>query len=142
MFKLYHICCLTMSLYMIPIVYYYKIERHKCPYYNMVLFLSICCITCSNLFWINPIQHNFYHKIDSIFAKMSYFYIVPYTFLIHLPTKKKSLFYEYCIINLFILLFFSLSSYFSSRKWCSNKHIISHILFHLFGLYSYFYTHC
>ena len=143
MYNFHHLCCITMPLYIIPILYYYDIKKLNSPHYNVVIFLSLCCIICSNLFWINPIQNNIYHKIDGIIAKITYCYITFYTLFINLPNKKNNLLiYEYCIINVIMLILFLISNYFSSKKWCSIHHIYFHILFHLSGLYSYFYTHC
>ena len=143
MFKIYHFCCMSILLYIIPIIYHIKKIKEKSIYYNIILFLTIFCIICSNLFWINPIKNNIFHKIDGIVAKITFCSVVYYTLYINLPNKNNYLLmcYEYIVINIITLFLFLMSFYFSSKKWCSNYHICFHIMFHLFGLYSTFYTH-
>lgn len=143
-FKLHHLCCLSMPTYIAPVIYYYKTNKIN-PQYVICLFLTIICISCSNLFWLNPIKKNIYHKIDGIVAKITYLYISLYTFSKILNIAQKHLFrkyiIEYALFNFITLIAFTFSNYYSSRDWCCPRHIFFHLIFHIAGMLSTIYTH-
>lgn len=141
--ELHHLCCISITTYIFPIIFYCK--RYQDILCKINLFLSILAIICSNLFWINPIKNNIYHKIDGIVAKITYSYVVGYT-IYGLNNNfnenlSKIYLYRYYGLNVIVISLFLASSYYSSKKWCCPKHIFFHVLFHIIGMLSTIYAY-
>jgi len=103
--------------------------------------LSICLIMTyifSQLFWYNAIRYSLMHKIDAIIAKTSILYFIIYTLICKNMTKY--ILYSYYIIILSIFIIAYLSNYYSSKEWCSNKHIFYHMLLHILCFIGTLYT--
>ena len=109
--KLHHLCCITTSTFILPIIYY------RCI--NICNILIMTSIVCSLLFWRNPVRHNIYHKIDGLVAKLTYGYVLSNTII---KLRHTPYLYEYCSINVFVILLFLISNYYS-KNWCSVFHI-------------------
>jgi len=137
-FKLYHLCCLSTSLFSIPVIYYYQYCIDL--YCNINRFLIIQSILFSWLFWRNPIKNNIYHKMDGISAKITYSCVVYNTFIKLYKIYNNKYVYKYLLINILVILLFLISNYFSSKKWCCSKHILFHFIFHIAGVLSTIYT--
>ena len=92
----------------------------------------------SQIFWANPIQYSFYHKIDAVIAKISIAMFLLYTLL------YKDLSYYTLISYLLIMLgvagSFYFSNYYSSREWCCDNHLFYHKFLHIFGGFGAFYA--
>ena len=106
--------------------------------YNILSFLLFATYIFSQLFWFNPIQHSLVHKIDSIVAKTSISCFIIYTLIFKELTFL--LYYSYIFIVLNILLMSYLSNIESTKKWCSDKHILYHGLLHIFCFIGSFYA--
>lgn len=138
--KLHHLCCVSITTYIFPVMFYCKrhqVENIAC---KSNFFLSLLALICSNLFWINPIKNNIYHKIDGIVAKVTYSHVVIYTTYVlnNINNKKlsKKYLYEYYGLNAIVIILFLLSSYYSSKQWCCTKHIFFCVCFHMVGMIS------
>ena len=124
----------TNLLLIFSILYFFQYTKQK-PIleYVFVLFLIIIIIF-SQLFWNNPIKNSQIHKIDAIIAKISIISFILYTLI-----------YKFRYHCLFIILFgtisFYFSNYYSKQQWCSNNHIFCHGLLHIlcfiFTLYTF-----
>jgi hypothetical protein len=80
----------------------------------------------SLLFWSNPIQHSTIHKVDAIFAKISYV-----CFTVYILSKEMKPLFKLLFISLLLLstlLFYY--SHINSMKWCSPEHVLFHSMFH------------
>jgi phosphatidylserine synthase len=98
----------------------------------MEYILSICLlitIGASQLFWNNPVRYSIIHKIDGVIAKVSILLFIGYV----LCYKKMdiSMTYTFLLIITWMIYFFILSNYYSSREWCCDKHIIYHGMSHI-----------
>ena len=100
--------------------------------YVLASFLIIT-IVFSQLFWSNPIKQSNIHKIDAIIAKIVIFSFILYTLLY----KFK---YSYLLVLLAIALSFYFSNHYSTKEWCSNKHLCCHGCLHIFCFLATFYA--
>jgi hypothetical protein len=100
--------------------------------YVLASFLIITIIF-SQLFWSNPIKQSNIHKIDAIIAKIVIFSFILYT----LYYKFK---YNYLLILLAIAISFYFSNHYSTKEWCSNKHLCCHGSLHIFCFLATFYA--
>ena len=95
--------------------------------------LTVLMILFGELFWINPIQFGFFHRIDGFIVKISFCYQVNYLFFrksLNIQNKIK------LYTSFFVLLIsFYFSNYFSSKEWCSKYHIFFHIITHISSSY-------
>jgi hypothetical protein len=139
-YKLHYLCCISTSTFILPVIYYYNTcMNFYC--YTIIMPLIVLCIICSLLFWTNPIKKNIYHKIDGIIAKITYSSVVFYTIIKLINIQTKKYLYEYLIFNIFVILLFLFSNYYSSKKWCCPQHIFFHTMFHIVGMISTIYTY-
>ena len=106
--------------------------------YSILSFLLLSTYFFSQLFWFNPIQYSLVHKIDSIIAKTTISYFIIYT--LTYKELKFLLYYSYILIVLNIIIMSYLSNIESTKKWCSDKHILYHGLLHIFCFIGSFYA--
>jgi len=131
------VLCFTSYSFLFSFIFF-LIHSNK-NYHECIL--SICLIMTyifSQLFWYNAIRYSLMHKIDAIIAKTSILYFILYTLLCKNMTKY--ILYSYYIIILGIFIIAYLSNYYSSKEWCSNKHIFYHMLLHILCFIGTFYT--
>lgn len=157
--KFYNLCCLSILSCVYPLYIFYKnqdrseeiissynkLELTDLDKSSLNIYKKVCCILnigiiiCGELFWINPVRNNIYHKIDRSMVRITFFYNVFYIFFIK---STSTLFRLQFLYNIFLfMIFFYISNYYSSKKWCSRNHIISHVIFHIISsrglLYAY-----
>ena len=121
---------LSSCLLLISIIYFIiNFRNNNCEILLLLLLLSN--VVLSILFWKDAKYKSIEHKIDSLLAKISFIFFVTYGLFIKNTCFIK---YKILILILFIitLLLYYLSNKFSSKYWCSRKHIITHSIFHVF----------
>ena len=126
---------LSTFMFLIPFIYF----MGKRGFVYVPFLLLIQCIIQTILsfcFWIDPKGHRNtqIHKIDSYCTRFNILLFIAY-----------NLFYQIHNIPFFISivimgLFFYLSHVFSSTNWCSMNHTICHVLAHIFGSISIYFT--
>lgn len=92
------------------------------------LLLHIITVT-SLLFWSNPIENSYIHKIDSFFARLTIVSFIIYKLLIN--NKNIVVFFGALLIT---LLLFCISNYYSEKEWCGFNNLFFHTLAHIFSL--------
>ena len=109
----------------------YKNFEYKNPEFLYFSFITINASAISILFWLDPVQNKnkLIHKIDAITARFVLSNYALYKIFIN-QTNIELFFTSYILM----LLFFYLSNKFSTMKWCSRKHINSHINAHLYSI--------
>lgn len=122
--------CLTSFLIVFPLYFFGKIKNKKnseiiCAFFLLLIF------TTSILFWVNPIQHSFFHKLDAFIVRISILYILFYVFFVKYKHIKLFL-YLFCIS----FLFYFYGHKYSNIKWCCDEHFIFHGIFHIFCYFS------
>ena len=110
------------------IVYFCAFSQKLLQDYILAFLLVLSVIT-SQLFWINPGRGTVIHRIDSVIAKFVIGSFIIYTLSHKLNTIV--LFISYWLLLIGIAISFYYSSYYSTRKWCSEKHIRSHAWLHI-----------
>jgi hypothetical protein len=125
--KLYHCCCFSILTFLYP-MYIYYLKPDKNIYEHGCFGVTALAICCNQVFWINPIRFSLRHKIDGVVAKISFFYYFFYvTNKKTLSTAEMNRFYQLVFI---LGSSFCVSNYFSSKQWCSPRHLICHVIFH------------
>lgn len=116
-------------LLLFPIILFIR-NPNKNAYETGLAILLSCNIILSFLFWMQPIRHNQIHFYDGIFAKIS---VVLFTIYILFVKKMENIYTLLFFFFLFIALYmFYCSSIHSCQEWCSDTHIIYHLIFHIF----------
>lgn len=107
-------------------------KKERNSYEIIISLLLFINIICSLAFWSNPIQNSIIHRIDAIFARVSIVFFTIY-FLFYKETKliMKNI-YLSTLINGVIMFYFSDEN--SRIEWCSENHINSHFIFHIFSI--------
>lgn len=126
---------LTTFSFIIPFIYF--IGKRGFVYVPFLLLIQCILMACiSFCFWVDPNKHQNtpIHKLDSYCARFTILLFIAY-----------NLFYQIQNIPFFIStvimgIFFYLSHMFSSNCWCSMNHIICHVLAHIFGSVSIYFT--
>jgi hypothetical protein len=80
-------------------------------------------------FWISDTPYDFFHKIDSIMARIAIVSVIFYKVFVY----RKNLFWFLCLTSITLFLF-HISSISSNEKWGSDTHVRYHILSHLFAI--------
>jgi hypothetical protein len=127
--------CLCITSSSILISFFYSLFYSNT---NILSFLLLSTYYFSQLFWSNPIQYSLIHKIDSVIAKTSISYFIIYTLTYKELTYLLYYSYLFIILNIFIMSY--LSNIESTKKWCSDKHILYHGLLHIFCFIGSFYA--
>lgn len=118
------------SLFLLCPLFIFVNKMQKNIYEIILAGLLIINIKLSFIFWLNPINKSFVHKLDGIFGKISFILFSIYTLLIkNLDYIFKLIFWILMITSLY--LFYS-SNICSSNEWCCNNHLLCHSFFHLF----------
>lgn len=128
----YYLVC-SSCLFMITIIYFlYNFDYNNWNNYEILLvFLLLSNLIFSILFWKKAEYKSIIHRMDGLFAKLSFIFFLTYILFIknNCPKKHKII---SIIITILTLLLFYISNKYSKKEWCSRKHIIVHAFFHLF----------
>lgn len=108
--------------FLIPMFLYPKIPR----YFKLLLSYTTFA---SFSFWISDTPYDFFHKIDSIMARIAIVSVIFYKVFVY----RKNLFWFLCFTSITLFLF-HISSISSNEKWGSDTHVRYHILSHLFAI--------
>lgn len=136
--KPYYCCCFSILNFLYPL--HVVCQKSEINIFEKgCVGLTITAILCNQLFWHNPVRYNFYHKIDGIVAKITFFYFLGYTH--YKQTLSINQFFEYYFIIFMMGLTFYISNYYSSRNWCSYNHLYIHMVFHLFSSFGMVYAY-
>ena len=122
----------TNLLLIIPL-FYFLFNKQKTIIDFLLLLLIVLNIIFSQLFWNNPIQNSKIHKTDAIIAKIVILLFIIYTLIYKFKNS-----YLFLLVGMCISFYFS--NKFSNIEWCSNKHLLSHALLHIFGFIGVFYA--
>jgi hypothetical protein len=128
----YYLVC-SSCLLLVSIIYYFCNFDYK--YCNncevLLVFFLLLNLILSILFWRKAQYKSVIHKMDALFAKLSFVFFITYILFIKNNCYKIHKLILIFLIILLLLLFY-LSNKYSKRGWCSRKHIIIHSIFHLF----------
>ena len=113
-------------LFLLPICYAYSLQIMHCILAVLLFINTICSV----LFWSNPIRYSIIHKIDCIFARITFVFVV-YYFLFYKNTTGIFHAFGIFLYILFTYDIFLLSDHYSSIEWCSEKHVYTHMIFHI-----------
>jgi len=130
---------IPLAFHMNKVVFKFVMDKGDVPLFERTLGASLfVAIMTSQWFWSNPVRGSMAHKVDKLVSKTSIMMFIFYTiFLKGLPRRMLRMYF------LLVLIFFgfaSASHYYSSKEWCSKKHLICHGGSHLVGFVSVFYT--
>jgi hypothetical protein len=122
----------TSLLMLLPVLFF--ANKSKKPIEEIIL--AGCLLTCaclSSAFWINPVENSMIHYYDGIIAKISVVLFSIYVlFVKEIAVQWKAL---YLLILSIVIFMFYESTKHSSQQWCSQKHILCHVIFHIFIIY-------
>lgn len=121
------ILCLTGHLFALSFVFY-LINSNKTFHENVLGGFLVATYISSQLFWYDAIRNSLLHKIDSIIAKTSMMYFMVYTYLQKQMTMLTIV--HYTLVVFAVCYTAHLSDKESSKKWCSDKHILYHSFMH------------
>ena len=106
----------------IPIFLYPSLPRYFKLLLSYMTFASFC-------FWLTNEPYGFFHRIDSIMARISIMSVILYKVLVY----RKNLFWFLWFT--FIMFFcFYMSDVSSNEKWGSETHVGYHVLSHVFAI--------
>lgn len=110
--------------------YVYFLEHSRKNRYEIGLGLSLLFLfVCSKLFWNEPVQYSWIHRLDGVVAKLVIGCFIMYTLIC-----KKMNAYSLCLywgLLIGIALSFYMSNYYSNINWCCSLHIFYHGLLHV-----------
>lgn len=106
----------------IPIFLYPSLPRYFKLLLSYMTFASFC-------FWLTNEPYGFFHRIDSIMARISIASVVLYKVLVY----KQNLFWFLCLASI-VLFCFYMSDISSNEKWGSETHVGYHALAHVFSI--------
>jgi len=125
----HYILSITSLFLLFPLfIFVNKIKKNI--YEILLAILLLINIKLSFIFWLNPINKSFVHKLDGFFGKISYILFLIYTLLIKDLDYIFKLIVWVCFITSIYLFYWS--NICSSYKWCCNNHLLCHSFFHLF----------
>jgi hypothetical protein len=119
---------ITSSILLVSFVFFIFYSRKNIPEITLAILVLIAFIF-SQLFWNNPIQYSYIHKIDAFIAKIAILLFICYT--LFYKRLGNILLYTYLCFIAFMIYFFYLSDYFSKNEWCCSSHLFYHGLSHL-----------
>lgn len=107
--------------------YFYSVKNNiECV---LAALLVVVCIS-SQIFWRKPVRGTSIHIIDGVLAKVCILSFIAYTIAFKLQYDEFAV--AYALVLACIAITAGLSSYFSSKRWCSPSHIHSHAFLHYF----------
>lgn len=119
-------------------LFYFYLQSKKNIYECVLAAILVLIIICSQLFWSNPIQYSWIHKIDAIVAKFGITCFILYILFL----KKKNWLGGISAFLIIICIADTgyLSNHYSNIEWCSEPHIMFHGMMHLFCYIGTFYA--
>lgn len=123
-----YILSLSSLLFLIPVVIFYD----KSNKYTYEYILSLCLILntiISFIFWSTNKKKSLIHKIDILFAKITF--VLLFTILIFIKEYKCNIGIYINLLVLLILYIYKKSSIYSKQNWGSFNHILYHFCFHI-----------
>jgi hypothetical protein len=135
-FKPYYLC-ITSGLFLLVLIFYF-FSIHKSLEKNVLAGALFFCLLFSQLFWYNPVDGSFIHKMDSIIAKLNSFLFIIYMLLY----KKLSglVLFLYLLLGILTICAFYRSDYYSRKQWCCDEHLFNHGLIHIAVLFGMLYS--
>jgi len=105
--------------------------------FSYFAFITITGSIISIFFWSNPVsnRNTIIHKIDGLSAR---FVLANYALYKSLANRDNL--YTFMINYCIMLYFFYLSNRISFTNWCCKKHIVCHLIAHLFSIFVFLVT--
>jgi hypothetical protein len=128
--------CITSGLFSIALIIHF-LSNDKNLEKNILSFFVFLCLFLSQLFWYNPVQDSFIHKMDKIVAKLNAFLIIMYT--LFYKNLSGLVLFLYLFLGILALYAFYRSHYYSTQEWCSDAHLFNHSLIHIAALFAMLY---
>jgi len=116
------------TLFLLLPIFLYMIKTNHDIYEVILVILLFINVIISYLFWYTGTEHSILHIYDGIFAKISYLCFSIYIFFIK-KIESKLKFISFLLLFISSILFYYSNQY-SKQKWCSQKHVIFHSMFH------------
>lgn len=128
-----HYLCITSGLFFISLFTYF-LNNDKNVKKNILACALFLCLVFSQLFWYNPKNNSFIHKMDARISKLSAFLFIIYT----LFYKNLTIFVIilYLLLGFLTLYTFYRSDYYSNKEWCCDEHLFNHGLIHISAFFA------
>lgn len=128
----YYLIFSSLLLFIPILIHIFKniLKKNNTRKQDIICLIILCNIIISCLFWYNPIKYSLIHKIDGIYAKISFCIILYYILLIKKSNIINKL--KFLLILFFTIISFLYSNKFSSDVWLCYEHLICHLIFHIF----------
>jgi len=132
MIKNHKILLFSACFFILPFLYLILFVENSNAYERYLSTIMLINFIFSILFWHNPIKNSIIHKLDRFFVILALIYGTIYISII----KSITIEYKYFFLILFFIFIFlhKLSNKYSTKKWCSKKHIFYHFLMHIVGI--------
>jgi hypothetical protein len=128
---------ITSAFFIMPLIFFFSTRRNLSIEWFLAFLLVIVTVT-SQLFWHNPVKYTQIHTLDKVVAKTTIILFILYT--IYFKLSSLSLMISYAIVIACVMLSFLMSSYFSSKSWLCEKHIMCHGSLHISCIIAAFYA--
>ena len=112
--------------------YYKKINE------SFLAIILLFCFIFSQIFWYHPVKNSWIHKIDALIARITILLFALYT--IFYKKMRISSLVLYFLLGILALCAFYRSNFFSTKKWCSDDHLLNHGLLHIAGFLAFLYV--
>jgi hypothetical protein len=132
-----HYLCITSGLFLLVLIIYF-LSIHKNLEKNILSCCLFLCLLLSQLFWYNPVDGSFIHKMDARIAKLNAF-----LFIIYMLFYKKIFgfaLFLYLLLGILTIYAFYRSHYYSRKEWCCDEHLFNHGLIHIAALFGMLYA--
>ena len=126
------------NIILICSILYFCIFSQKRPTEYILASLLIFVVVTSQIFWRNPEQSTTIHNLDAFVAKIVIGTFIVYTLAYKLSSSIMRVSYWLLLIG--IATSFYYSSCYSTREWCSEKHIQYHAWLHILCFIATFYA--
>jgi hypothetical protein len=129
--------CITSGLFFVALLIYFLTDDMSLEK-NILASILFLCFLLSQIFWYDPINNSFIHKMDARIAKLNAFLFILYTFFY----KKISglVLFLYLLLGLLTLYAFRKSDYYSTKEWCCDDHLFIHSFIHIAGFFGALYA--
>jgi hypothetical protein len=126
---------ITSLFFMAPFVYY-KIKNGKWPVSIVIVGILTATEISSLLFWSNPklYRNTLIHHLDACLTRITISIIILHNIL------YQSYNIGFFVSTFVMFVFFYYSNVASYKKWCSNRHLVYHLIAHLMVILSSFFT--
>jgi hypothetical protein len=129
--------CITSGFFLVALIIYF-LSSHKNLEKNILSSCLFLCLLLSQVFWFNPENNSFIHKMDAMIAKLNAF-----LFIVYILFYKKLfglVLFLYLLLGILTIYAFYRSDYYSRKEWGCDEHLFNHGLIHIAALFGMLYA--